>query len=373
MKGDFVSDKLENNVYNNKTNSNIKLDLYTLNDFSKFKLYDDLSFDGNIILNNPEIFLREDRIIILNNKKIIKQVFEDFLQRIFVIIPIENQKLLLNNIDNLIIKSNNNCFDLIYNIFFYLKTNEHENGYYDIRNNEINVKTKIEYYIYNILLKNKKRINYKKFIEKVLPHELLHMASSFCQNDTCYSGFSQFKKNDDIIGTFITEGYTELLLLKIYPDKKYSSRSYAYERVVAEAIEQIVGYDTMSNLYFNANLFGLINELSKYNSIENVKDFIKKLDRLEYLIHFNNLNEVLKEFLDLDNKINCFLIDSYIKKLKFDNTKNDEIIEKTITYSKKLISKIFIWSKFRYSIDVERYLEENFYEYNLLSNIKIKK
>ena len=367
-----MKSKLESN---NKVNPNIKFDLYTLNDFSKYKLCSDLSLRNTIVFNTPDVFFREDRIKISSTKKIIKQVLEDFLQRIFMIIPKENQKLLLNNIDSLVIKSDNDCFDLIDNISFCIKNNGYESGYYDTINNEINVISKIEYYIYKMLIKNKEKINYKDFIEQVLSHELLHMASSFNQNGISYSGFSRVKiNNDNSIGTFINEGYTEVLLSKIYSDKNYSTSGYKYEKEVAYAIEKIIGYEKMSSLYFNADFIGLTNELSKYSSIEDVKDFIDKLDRLEYLLHYiGNLRDVIKEIVDLDYKTTYFLIDLYIKKLKLDITKNDEIIEKTIEYSKKIVPNILVNFNIEYDIDVEQYLQKIFYEHNLLNSKVIRK
>ncbi len=92
-------------------------------------------------------------------------------------------------------------------------------------------------------------------------HELFHMSSSVVKEKKKYSGFHQtdFKTN---LGREINEGYTELLTNRYFPSLNLSSIAYQYEAFVAERLEQIVGREKMQSLYLNANLKGLIDELS---------------------------------------------------------------------------------------------------------------
>ena len=128
-----------------------------------------------------------------------------------------------------------------------------------------------------------------------LPHELFHMSSSFYDEENCiyYSGFSQSARNDiKTIGDGFNEGYTELMVSKYFGKKNLSNSSVCYQYLfeMANNIETIVGKDKMEHFYLTANLKGLVDELTKYVSHEDVMKFIAATDYL-----FKTLNDGKKK------------------------------------------------------------------------------
>lgn len=141
-------------------------------------------------------------------------------------------------------------------------------------------------------------------------HELLHMASTIFQDGIIYSGLSEQN-----IGIGLNEGYTELLA-KRYFDKS-SNNGYIFETQIAKLLELIIGQEKMESYYFNANLYGLIEELRKYNNFYSIDKFIANLDSLA-------LREISPGFSDnfvteASNSLKFiidFLCNTYVSKLK---------------------------------------------------------
>lgn len=118
------------------------------------------------------------------------------------------------------------------------------------------------------------------YLETSIYHELLHMASSYVVDGISYSGFSQFSYRKDKltnIGFMLNEGYTELLNIR-YFDGNPDYKAYDLEVNIATQLEKIVGQKTMESLYMRADLNGLIEELSKYSSVESAISFVHNLD-----------------------------------------------------------------------------------------------
>ena len=65
-----------------------------------------------------------------------------------------------------------------------------------------------------------------------------------------------------------------------YFNKDEEEDSYHNEQLIAQGIERIVGSKLMEELYFKADLKSLVDELSKYTSIENVMNLLKQFDSL---------------------------------------------------------------------------------------------
>ena len=91
----------------------------------------------------------------------------------------------------------------------------------------------------------------------------------------------------------------------------------------------------MTDLYFNADLNGLIKELNNYAKKNDIIDFLLNLDtkfrfdfRLSYFLNNNN------SFLI--NNINNFLINTYINKLIINNAQKDIITNSIIELNNKL-------------------------------------
>lgn len=80
------------------------------------------------------------------------------------------------------------------------------------------------------------------------------------------------------IGYGINEGYTAYCNFKLFG----SAIAYPFESLVSKTIEEIIGENTMEELFFNADLKRLIQELQKYVSENEIIDFLCKLDTFTY-------------------------------------------------------------------------------------------
>lgn len=173
-------------------------------------------------------------------------------------------------------------------------------------------------------------------------HELFHASSSYYdkQEEIVFSGFHHHSKEKDI-GRGLNEGYTELLTSRYFGNDTESG--YKNETHYANLIEVLIGKEQMQSFYLKSDLDSLILELSKYNSVEAIMQFIDNLDKFiileelrkdkinnfenipyaEYLAWFDEVNEYIgKTYMQL----NQFIIDSYINKIcnepNFEEKKN---------------------------------------------------
>ena len=71
----------------------------------------------------------------------------------------------------------------------------------------------------------------------------------------------------------MTEGYTQLLTDRYFPSDKIGE-VYSIDASFAGLLELIIGEEDMSRFYFNSNLKGLIDKLSKYNDVDNIMKFL---------------------------------------------------------------------------------------------------
>lgn len=175
---------------------------------------------------------------------------------------------------------------------------------------------------------NKIKLNSNGMENESIFHELFHMASAVFKENVLYTGFKQYNlSSKSEIGIGINEGYTQLLTEKFFSDKPNTKYSYTYEKDIASQLEKIIGEDTMQRFYFNSNLFGLISELEKYASKQEVMAFITNLD---FICKQSNKIFYLPRHKDLIvsklSQITIFLFNAYKNKL------ND-------FYNKGLISK----------------------------------
>jgi len=160
------------------------------------------------------------------------------------------------------------------------------------------------------------------------------MSSTKKINDKLYlCGFAivDFKAKKKY-GTFINEGYTE------YLNGKYFNNAEVYETQMefAKQLEKIIGVKLMEEMYFNADLKGLISELMTYKNTKNeVLEFILNTDiihRFEYPILPLNKLKVKKAAL----QINAFLIKTYYVKLLKEELSYEEILKQMIIYINEL-------------------------------------
>lgn len=200
----------------------------------------------------------------------------------------------------------------------------------------------------NKLILNKK--DYKNYIS----HELLHMSScKKINNKYICSGFEQMKLTTlKKIGTFINEGYTEIINEKYF----VNTNCYLIHKSFISLLELIIGDNLMEEMYFNSDIIGLINELLKYNnSLEDIIKFIINTDIIHESIYKISIIKKIKLKKAL-TEVNEFLINTYYEKLK-------QIIkdEKTIiNYMKSFVDilkniKIDINYNIKYIKNIEEY------------------
>ena len=196
---------------------------------------------------------------------------------------------------------------------------------------------------YNVFL-NRVRIE-EEYVDIDMPHELFHMASSVYDKEKkiLYTGFVQtiIKENRNI-GDGINEGYTEWMVAKYYDESILSdSTSYKYLCNVARNLDEIVGKDKMENLYLKANLKGLVEELVKYNSYDNVMHFISASDYLYHNLNESRKSKQEKEVITNELKfINKFMIESITKSTALMYSDNEISIEDIAPIISKKIKNI---------------------------------
>jgi hypothetical protein len=168
-----------------------------------------------------------------------------------------------NNIDLIFYRNNLKTLKINYYNFIFerLRRRDPASGVYSPRRNAISIM--------------------EGYLETAIYHELLHMASSYVSSDgISYSGFSQFssnKENITNIGFTLNEGYTELLNRRYFGFNPDDS-AYDLEVNIVSQLEKVVGQRTMESLYMRADLNGLIDELSKYSSVEDAVNFVHNFD-----------------------------------------------------------------------------------------------
>lgn len=144
----------------------------------------------------------------------------------------------------------------------------------------------------------------KEYFKDAVMHELLHMASSINGRNVVYSGFSQIdKKSNILIGIGLTEGYTVLLDERYFGEysenkKNITLRAYPIIKMVTSMLEDIISRETMEDLYFRADLKGLIDILTQYMSYEETISFIKAVDNIFY---FSDNRRIPKFHISLFN------------------------------------------------------------------------
>lgn len=169
----------------------------------------------------------------------------------------------------------------------------------------------------------------------ILCHELLHLGSTIIDKikKIVFSGFCQII-DDTQIGMALDDAYTEMLAYR-YFNLNYEYMAYDYEIIITALIEEIIGKDKMTNYYFNANLYGLVKELEKYNNRESIIKFLDDFD-LIYALR-DQRRGYKKDIIYYHNEISEFIVKTYQNKL------NGDLMNKIITleeYNKKLDSSL---------------------------------
>lgn len=127
------------------------------------------------------------------------------------------------------------------------------------------------------------------------------MSSTIKKKNKLCTGFNHYYIAPYInssIGLGINEGYTDLLNERIF-NVKNNGGLYEMYKIVSEMLENVVGKDKMTQLYFTANLKGLVLEMSKYISQHETKKFIINLDLMVKTP--NKINDIIEYLLNLYN------------------------------------------------------------------------
>ena len=139
-------------------------------------------------------------------------------------------------------------------------------------------------------------------------HELIHLAALKYDEelDDYYGGFSQ-STIDNNLGRALDEAYTDLLTYRYFAKSimvGYTDSCYAPYILIAHLLESVIGSKKMEEYYFNADLKGLVSELSNYTSYEKIIEIINKSDFL--LKHqktiFNKKGLLKKSNIQTENK-----------------------------------------------------------------------
>lgn len=124
---------------------------------------------------------------------------------------------------------------------------------------------------------------YQRNIENAFTNELIHLATSYTRGVLTSTGFQQTIPGVQMLGMGLNEGYTELINRRYFQQKLPENASepiniYEEQQIFAYGIEKLIGRKTMEKLFFDADLEGLVTEMSKYADINVVLDIIKKID-----------------------------------------------------------------------------------------------
>lgn len=261
-----------------------------LNKRDKRKLIKHNKFQNYKVIESPSAIrkTRSNKESNIKNNKEIEQLVNSFLNRLKLYITDDEIKHVENNLKTLQYKKSN---------ILFLKLTQ-SSGYYAAKKHSISVN------------KNQEE---DSFIHTIY-HELLHAVTSSYNNHIYYCGFSQTnQKKNKQIGKLLNEGYTELLINRMFSSS--DDVGYPYGKAVAALVEFIIGTDKMQKLFFNIDLEGLIKELSKYNDTNQVKQFILNLDTINTLENSKDQYEI-EILAKLYNEVSIFLYETFQNKME---------------------------------------------------------
>lgn len=179
-------------------------------------------------------------------------------------------------------------------------------------------------------------------------HELLHSSSFVKYNTTLFGGFEIMEledANDETnakyrIGTGLNEGFTQLLTLRYFSDATPLDSYIPFVRV-AKLLSAIVGQEKMENLYFDADLLGLIHELEKYAPTEEIIKFLRRLDFIFWAIESEHSNTALYKATKEYKEVMFFLTRIFAKSLreKYENHMSRESLNEYLGEFNGFINK----------------------------------
>ena len=123
---------------------------------------------------------------------------------------------------------------------------------------------------------------YRGPIKASVYHELFHMSSTKKLGTFDFSGFMQekFGEKQFTIGRGLNEGYTDLLSERYFTLYGAETDGYLLLKHIAKTMELIIGQFDMECLYFESDLYSLVEKLEQYASYEEVIALLKEIDLL---------------------------------------------------------------------------------------------
>lgn len=212
-------------------------------------------------------------------------------------------------------------------------------------------------------------------------HELLHSASTYIENNILYSGFKQTRLNRGgySIGEAFNEGYTALLEERFFSDYVIKQSGYTLEKTIVSLFEIIIGQKGLEILYFNADLYTLVESVKLFKEESSFLEFLRRMDYIKNIRSksFRTPKEI-KYSLECLEYIGYFLLDLYMK-VYLDRFKNKEklweedvLMMKSVfnSYALLLETEVYLFGN-KYKI-LSRDKSNNYIE-NFISSLDIKK
>lgn len=184
-------------------------------------------------------------------------------------------------------------------------------------------------------------------------HELLHMSSAIIGKNNMAGGFCT-----GVVGRNLNEGYTEVLNNRLFGHPITKSPKYNIYSRLANIIEDVVGKDDMTNLYFSADLKGLFERLTFYSSKEKTSLFLRNFDSLFSLYVFNS--ECLYRIIDYLTEISLKYVNTQIKNGVFTPEEGNAFLQ---NYRKKINDINIYINQLRNKNSEELAANNNYYKF----------
>lgn len=293
------------------------------------------------IISESDLLKREKRV---GNRKSVNDIINESIDDVYNYIDKdvsfeedvyrEIRKIVSNNLESVSDKSG--FFDTLYQNFL------DASGLYHSKSHSISINKEYEYLSnYGVTIGKKKNSFDKLTLKGIIVHELFHAASSYKIGNMISCGFRQV---GGVLGKGINEGCTDYLSCEVCPN---TGCGYPYEIVVVNLIIMLIGKSKMLEFYFKGNLEGLIKELSKYQSREDVIQFIRDVDT----VNIGNIcgSELIKvdDMLSLSyDRIKVFLYQAYCNKV--DKEYGYELIDYSLDYGDRYMSWLELLDNYEY-------------------------
>ncbi|MFI3307145.1 MAG: hypothetical protein R3Y21_01120 [Mycoplasmatota bacterium] len=180
---------------------------------------------------------------------------------------------------------------------------------------------------------------YLRYDKASLYHELFHLLSSpiYCEENKkiIKSGFA-IKDYERRIFTFenFNEGYTEYLTRKYFTRNVEVCSSYGIFVFLAGEVNNLVGSKQMEEWYSTADLESLINELSNFIPLDEVKKLLSSFDKL----------------IDSDGHFDHVVFDEILKLIEKAKSVKENIEIKDSTYYEDKKKAFYSLAKNKYSL-----------------------